>query len=232
MTDPAYLDFISFAQYATINQEMRRGKLVFVEQVRVCVRLSFEEDAMHACMVLRKTDRWGSTRSVESVHTPQSTPPKQINAEGERQVVKRDPRLEDNGLLPAEHSRRVGDRLLAKFLESPEIYRPAVGPDLGFDALLEGVRRVEELFVAQRFNGGATVTPLASGKGFQVVSRAPANLWSLQNLLFRKEALLNDYEAKAILAYLRACGVGEGRVAYRIEPRPDRGEVAYTFTLS
>ena len=33
LTDPAYLDFISFAQYATINQEMRRGKLVFVEQV-------------------------------------------------------------------------------------------------------------------------------------------------------------------------------------------------------
>lgn len=149
--------------------------------------------------------------------------------------MKRDPRLEDNNLLPAEHSRRVGDRLLAKFLEAPEIYRPAVAPKPGFDALLEGVRRVEELFVAQRFNSGATVAPLSLGpgkQGFQVVSRAPANLWSLQNLLFRKDALVNDYEAKTIVAFLRACGLEEGRINYRIEPRPDRGEVAYTFTLS
>jgi hypothetical protein len=150
-------------------------------------------------------------------------------------VVKRDPLFEDNKLLPAEHSRRVGDRILERFLEAPEVYRPAVGPDLGFDALLEGVRRVEELFVAQRFNSGAKVTPLSLGpgkQGFQVVSRAPANLWSLQNLLFRKEALVNDYEAKAIVAYLRACGVEEARVSYRTEARPDRGEMAYTFTLS
>lgn len=241
LTDPAYLDFISFAQYATINQEMRRGKLVFVEQVCLSVCLLKGGPGMHAWpgfVFAVHVDGW----SIDSVHTPANpaaiqsphtnTFNKQINAEGDKQVVKRDPRLEDNALLPAEHSRRVGDRILAKFLEAPEIYRPAVGLNYGFAALLEGVRRVEELFVAQRFNGGATVTPLSSGKGFQVVSRAPANLWSLQNLLFRKEALLNDYEAKAILAYLRACGLEEGRVSYRIEPRPDRGEMAYTFTLS
>lgn len=163
-------------------------------------------------------------------------PDKQFNAEGDKQVVKRDPRLEDNRLLPAEHARRVGDRILEKFLEAPEIYRPVVvGPGQGFDALLDGVRRVEDLFVAQRFNSGATVTPLSLGpgrQGFQVVSRAPANLWGLQNLMFRKDALLNDFEAKAILAYLRACGVDEGRVSYRVEPRPERAEVAYTFTLT
>ncbi len=147
-------------------------------------------------------------------------------------MVRRDPRLEDNALLPGEHSRRVGDRILERFLEAPEVYRPVVGQGLGFDALLEGVRRVEDLYVANRFNSGATVAALPGKQGFQVVSRAPANLWSLQCLLWRKEPLLNDYEGKAIMAYLRACGVEEARVAYRIEPRADRGEVAYTFTLT
>lgn len=151
-------------------------------------------------------------------------------------MVKRDPRFEDNRLLPGEHSRRVGDRILERFMGAPEIYRPVVAPDLGFDGLLEGVRRVQDLFVAQRFSSGASVLPLSSGekqqRGFQVVSRAPANLWGLQNLLFRKDALLNDFEAKAILAYLRACGVEEWRVSYKVVPRPERAEVAYTFTLS
>lgn len=33
LTDPAYFDFISCAQYLTVNHEMRNGKLVFVELV-------------------------------------------------------------------------------------------------------------------------------------------------------------------------------------------------------
>lgn len=33
LTDPAYFDFISFAQYSTLADEMRDGKLAFVERV-------------------------------------------------------------------------------------------------------------------------------------------------------------------------------------------------------
>lgn len=35
-------------------------------------------------------------------------------------MVKRDAAFEDNNSLPPEHARRVGDRIMAKFLESPD----------------------------------------------------------------------------------------------------------------
>lgn len=35
-----------------------------------------------------------------------------VGAEGEKRTVQRDPEFKDNALLPAEHARRVGDRIL------------------------------------------------------------------------------------------------------------------------
>lgn len=37
-----------------------------------------------------------------------------IGAEGEKQTVQRNPDFSDNGKLPEEHSRRVGDRILVR----------------------------------------------------------------------------------------------------------------------
>ena len=35
-----------------------------------------------------------------------------VGAEGDKRTVQRDPELKDNGRLPEEHARRVGDRIL------------------------------------------------------------------------------------------------------------------------
>ncbi|GAB5029937.1 Hypothetical protein NocV09_00200710 [Nannochloropsis oceanica] len=199
LTQPSYFDFISFAQYCTLNEEMRHGKMVFVEL---------------------------------------------ISAEGEKQVVRRadDPSLpQDNALLPAEHARRVGQRILDKFLEAPEVYAPTVrgrekGKEgrAGDEEVLENVKRIMDLFTAKQYNQGGEVRVLEGGKEgrrgimkLQISSRAPANLWSLQSLLFRKEPLLNDFEGKAVAAYLRASGREGG--SYGVEVQGT--DVIYTISI-
>ena len=171
---------------------------------------------------------------------------------------------------------------------------------------MENIKRIMELFAVQKFNQGVLIEVLEGGGGggggggdggigssasrggggggggrrkkttLRITSQAPANLWSLQSLLFRKEALLNDFEgtflpptyppthppvspyadpptllmhpcicpsihpfihpstylkqtqtAKAVRAYLRACGVNEGEIGERIEVKGN--DVVYTL---
>lgn len=47
----------------------------------------------------------------------------------------------------------------------------------------------------------------ARGINRQVKVTAPATIWGQQVLAQRKDRPTNDFEAKAVLAYLRACGV-------------------------
>ena len=42
----------------------------------------------------------------------------------------------------------------------------------------------------------------------QVKTVAPATIWGQQVLAQRRDRPANDFEAKAVLAYLRACGFG------------------------
>jgi len=166
-----------------------------------------------------------------------------ISAEGEKQVVRRadDPSLpQDNALLPAEHARRVGERILSKFLEAPEVYAPRMGGReggrAGVEEVVENVKRIMDLFTAKQYNQGGKVRVLEGGREggkeggrtmtkLQITSRAPANLWSLQSLLFRKEPLLNDFEGKAVMAYLRASGREGGRYGVEVQGT----DVMYTF---
>ncbi|CAM9688743.1 unnamed protein product, partial [Phaeothamnion confervicola] len=64
----------------------------------------------------------------------------------------------------------------------------------------------------------------------QVTARLPATLWSQQVLAQRRRwgswPPANDFEAKAVLAYLRACGVPAGySTAF------GSLEIVHTFTL-
>jgi hypothetical protein len=67
LADALYFDFISYCQYAVINQKLRDGKVEFVEQ---------------------------------------------FDANGTTRIVRRDPSILDNTLLPNLHSQMVGDKLL------------------------------------------------------------------------------------------------------------------------
>jgi hypothetical protein len=63
----------------------------------------------------------------------------------------------------------------------------------------------------------------------QVVVDSPANLWSLQMLRRRGDLLLNDFDCKAIMAYLRACGVNGA--TYSTELVKDNTAFLHTFKL-
>ena len=68
------------------------------------------------------------------------------------------------------------------------------------------------------------LTALPDGSGFSWTLVAPANLWSAQVLKVRGD-LANDFEVKAVLAYLRRCGVPAS-----VTSTIDRGtQVTHTF---
>ena len=95
LTEPAYFDFISFVQYATIATTMRDARMVFDEL---------------------------------------------IDANGTSIVVTRDPALADDALLPARHSARVGDAVLAWMVERYGQIRPVVPRVLTAAAVRDGVQ--------------------------------------------------------------------------------------------
>lgn len=160
LQDPAYFDFISFAQYRTLEQAMREGKLAYVERV-------------------------GAEGEEVSFERPADVP-------------------RDNAALPAEHSRRVGDTVLEWMRE-----RYDVPGARSLDEVRSGVREILEIFRIQSFATATSVTAQPGAKpGAPATLRcslvAPATLWSQKVLASAK--LHNDFEAKAVDAYLRECG--------------------------
>mmetsp|Transcript_28167 Transcript_28167/g.36423 ORF Transcript_28167/g.36423 Transcript_28167/m.36423 type:complete len:325 (-) Transcript_28167:298-1272(-) len=127
-------------------------------------------------------------------------------AEGEEQTVRRDPQFANNALLPVEHSSRVGDRILA-FLN--EQY-PTVNIETNFrpslDGIVTSIAQIMGLFKLNFFMLDYSVTP-KSGKQIEVKLTLPATLWSQQVLKSQNTVLRNDFEAKAIISYLKSCGV-------------------------
>ena len=169
LSDPKYFDFISYAQYLTLDKEMKKGRQVFEEL---------------------------------------------INANGESQIVKRNPLYSDNNLLPLEHSKRVGDRILDYMLERPNNIAPVIETDGNLDNILDNIQRILDIFfIVRYFNNNSTVVPITSNKlRFVVRVDTPANIWSHKLLnTFDKTNLINDFECKAILAYLTRCGYEKSR---------------------
>jgi hypothetical protein len=166
LADPAYFDFISFCQYASIASGMRRGRQIFEEL---------------------------------------------IDANGTTTIVQRDRSVpSSNAALPAEHSERVGERILSWIDERNPKIAPRVPADGAVTkaTLLEGVKQIAVLFEIEDFVLGNSVSLSADGGGITWTLVAPANLWSSQVLRVRGDAPVNDFEVKAVLAYFRRCGVG------------------------
>ena len=169
LTDPKYFDFISYAQYLTLDKEMKNGKQVFEELV---------------------------------------------NANGESQIVRRNPLYSDNSLLPSEHSKRVGNKILDYMLERPTNIAPVIEIGDDVDNLLDNIQRILDIFLITRyFNNNATLVPITANKlQFVVRVDTPVNIWSHKLLTtFDKTKLQNDFECKAILAYLDRCGYENSR---------------------
>ena len=113
----------------------------------------------------------------------------------------------DNAALPAAHAERVGERILEWIDEKFPRIAPKVPKDrITEAALLEGVEQLAAIFQIEEYMLASTVAPLTGG-GISWTLVAPATLWSSQVLAVRGDTPVNDFAAKAALAFLRRCGV-------------------------
>jgi len=148
-----------------------------------------------------------------------------IDANGTSIVVARDPALpRDNARLPALLSLRVGDKILDAIAERYPGLAPTVELRPSRAALLEGVKALAQVFEYNNYLLSARLEP--SERGFQLSAIAPATVWSQQVLSLRGD-LANDFEAKAIAAYLRRCAVDASYTT-----RYDGSEVVHIFVYA
>eukprot|EP00903_Cladosiphon_okamuranus_P009698 g9226.t1 len=133
-----------------------------------------------------------------------------VGAEGDKRTVQRDADLQDNARLPEEHSRRVGDRILAYCVETfgSTKLAPVVAQGLSLPELREGCDQIMNILRLNFYHLDYAVTADVGRRLLMVKAVAPATLWGQQVLAQRRDRPANDFEAKAVLAYLGACGFG------------------------
>ncbi|CAM9135963.1 unnamed protein product [Ascophyllum nodosum] len=132
-----------------------------------------------------------------------------VGAEGDKRTVQRDPELKDNGRLPEEHARRVGDRILAYCTETfgSTKLAPVIANGLSVGNLQEGCDRIMNLLRLNFYVLDSSVGSQVDRRILTVKATAPATIWGQQVLAQRRDRPANDFEAKTVLAYLRACGL-------------------------
>ena len=110
---------------------------------------------------------------------------------------------------PAEHSRRVGDRLFAYIIETFRDDRISPSAIRGDPVKLEtGANQLMAYFVISGYAVGYELATDPLAGTMRVKLRAPATLWS-QEMLTRlpgRTPIANSFETKVMLAFLRRCG--------------------------
>jgi len=183
LTDPAYFDFISFAQYLTINRAIADPANIFEEQQPI-----LEQSAKAAA----------SNDNDSSAPTPQKF---------ETVVVRR---TIPNDQLVDEHDQRVGTAIL-QFLEDryggTDIRLLKSEPPLGEDQIQAALTQLVKLFVINGFAWEGNVermqqkqkqTSTAGGVAvtFCLTLQSPATLWGAQSLRVSRAPLRNDFLRK------------------------------------
>ena len=132
-----------------------------------------------------------------------------VDANGTVAFVRRDTSVSplSNALLPEAHATRVGDRILSWMDDKFPNLAPKVPKVNSAAALLAGVRQIAVIFALNEFMLQDTLEPTPGGGGFSWTLVAPATMWSSQVLRVRGDNPTNDFEAKAVVSYLRRCGV-------------------------
>lgn len=139
-------------------------------------------------------------------------------AEGTVRVIRRDPALSDNKLLPAVLAQRLGDTIYARLrygfedtaFGAPE---PCAAGDL--DGVTEGVRKLVDVFVSNGYalRGSVGAADAGGGEGgrasrkITVSLAGPATLWSAQSLAAKGVSPNNEYLGYCLTAFCRASGV-------------------------
>ena len=183
LTDPNYFDFISFAQYKTINREVTQDP-PFI----------FEEQQL----------------PPEDSDIPQMKP--NGTARFIPVVVKRDPKLTNKMLIPT-HQAKVGASILDKLeitFGETDVRIPEIGDRPDAVALLAALRQILQLFLINGYAFKGEVGLETAGGGafgvYKVTLSAPATLWSGKVLQAEGDPLDNDFLLKTMNEYIRRKG--------------------------
>ncbi len=189
LTDPYYFDFISFAQYKTINREVTQDPPYVFEEQQIPPEGSD----------IPQMKENGTARFIPV-------------------IVKRDPKL-TNALLVPTHTSLVGatilDKLESNFGET-ELKIPKFSEKPDPLSLLAGLKAIVNIFLVNgyAFRGEVIAT---SPQNFAISLNAPANLWSGKVLQLEKDPLDNDFLSKTLQEYIKRCGYETTKTTIKYE---------------
>lgn len=184
LTDPYYFDFISFAQYKTINREVTQDPPYIFEEQQIPPEGS----------EIPSTNENGNARFIPV-------------------IVKRDPNKLTNKMLIPTHRAIVGATILDKLeltFGETDVKIPKIGYKPDSVALLSGLRQIVQLFLINGYafkgevsSSGAAAAALAT---YKVSLSAPATLWSGKVLQAEGDPLDNDFLLMTMNEYIKRSG--------------------------
>ena len=165
-------------------------------------------------------------------------------AEGTTKVVRRDPSLADNAILPAVLAQRLGDTIYARlrygfedtaFPGCPEPARLGDEFEANAATMEKGVAALTKCMVDKGYGLRSDVTAVPTTKTadtkkrrLKIVVEGVANLWGAQALAARGVSPPNEYLGFALTAYCRASGVGS---FYAAKATDTAVEIELTVTM-
>ena len=225
-----YFDFISFAQYATISQEISDPQSIFEEQQPI------DDDKLNDA----------GNDSDDNNNNNSESMPQRFNTV----IVRRDTTIMKSE-LPKRHSQLVGKAILDTLNEKFGTTASAI-PQLESNGsptvLLASIKQLVNLFVISGFawDGNASILMLpgaggktkkdndddkrassAVGTQFVITFTSPSTLWSGQSLKSQNAILKNDFAYKTICELLSRAGYGTKNVSVKY----DNYQEITTFTV-
>ncbi|GKY96109.1 hypothetical protein MPSEU_000571300 [Mayamaea pseudoterrestris] len=176
LTDPYYFDFISFAQYQTINREITKDPpSVFIEKQPIQTQGGDENGLQQFSDELVKRNPVITNDLLASKHA---------------QIV----------------GASIIDRFEEVYGNTPislPQWNNAIKGDADVDQLLDALTQLVKLFVINGFAWDGSVSRDSSSTAFVLKLQAPATLWAGQGLALERCQLRNDFLLKAACELVR-----------------------------
>jgi len=147
-------------------------------------------------------------------------------AEGTVKVIRRDPALSDNAILPAILAQRLGDTIYARLrygFEDTEFHAPApavlsnksdaTAVEEDFELVKNGLTNLTKAMVRKGYGLRSDVSVVETDfskkkQKLKIAVAGAANLWGAQALAAKGVSPTNEYLGFVLTAYCRATGVG------------------------
>ena len=141
-------------------------------------------------------------------------------ADGEQRTVRRDQRLADNSLLPAEYGRRVGELIFSRLRDGfeEEVFGapPACAVLRDWACTVDGVRGLLHVFESRGFAFSARLVDADEGaRRLHIKVDGAATLFATAELAARKSSPPPALLEYTLQAFMRACGWTEARMSTR-----------------